>query len=111
MDNAVVVGVGNIYASEVLFASRISPLRKANKITKKECQLLIDNIVKILKASIEKGGTTIRDFQGADGKLGYFVQNLSVYGHEGEACKVCGTPIESTVQGQRTTYYCPHCQK
>ncbi len=111
MDNAVVVGVGNIYASEVLFASRISPERKSNSVTKKECSVIVDNIRKILSESIKKGGTTIRDFSGADGKLGYFVQNLFVYGHEGEPCKICNTPIKSIVQGQRSTFFCPHCQK
>lgn len=111
MDNSVVVGVGNIYASEVLFASKISPERKANKVTSKECETLVSNIRKILSESIKKGGTTIRDFSGADGKLGYFVQNLFVYGHEGEPCKICKTPIKSIVQGQRSTFFCPHCQK
>lgn len=111
MDNSIVVGVGNIYASEILFECKISPTRLANKVTKKECNLLVEETVKILKASIEKGGTTIRDFSGADGKLGYFVQNLSVYGHLDEPCKVCGQKIQSIVQGQRTTYFCPHCQK
>lgn len=111
MDNAVVVGVGNIYASEVLFTSKISPERKANKVTSKECETLVSNIRKILSESIKKGGTTIRDFSGADGKLGYFVQNLFVYGHEGEPCKICNTPIKSIVQGQRSTFFCPHCQK
>jgi formamidopyrimidine-DNA glycosylase len=111
MDNSIVVGVGNIYASEVLFLTRISPLTPSNKITRKQCEALVEQIPLLLKESIKKGGTTIRDFSGADGKLGYFVQNLYVYGHEGEPCKVCGTRIESTVQGQRSTFYCPHCQK
>ena len=110
MDNAIVVGVGNIYASEVLFESRISPLRLGCSIKKKECELIVANIQKILSSSIEKGGTTIRDFEGADGKLGYFVQNLNVYGHDNEPCRICGTNILSCVQGQRTTYYCPKCQ-
>lgn len=110
MDNAIVVGVGNIYASEVLFESRISPLRLGCSIKKKECELIVANIQQILSSSIEKGGTTIRDFEGADGKLGYFVQNLNVYGHDNEPCRICGTNILSCVQGQRTTYYCPKCQ-
>lgn len=110
MDNSIVVGVGNIYASEVLFECRISPLRLGNSIKKTECELLVKNIQQILSSSIEKGGTTIRDFEGADGKLGYFVQNLNVYGHDDEPCRVCGSTIQSVVQGQRTTYYCPKCQ-
>lgn len=111
MDNAIVVGIGNIYASEVLFACKISPLRSAKDISLDECKLLVENIIKILKSSIEKGGTTIRDFEGADGKLGYFVQNLNVYGHEGENCKRCNQKIVSITQGQRSTFYCPNCQK
>ncbi len=111
MDNSIIVGVGNIYASEVLFLTKISPLTPSNKITRKQCDALVKAIPALLKESIKKGGTTIRDFSGADGKLGYFVQNLNVYGHAGEACKICGTKILSTVQGQRSTFYCPHCQK
>ncbi len=111
MDSAVVVGVGNIYASEVLFSCRINPQTAANKVSKQKCKVLVDEIRRILKESIEKGGTTIRDFQGADGKLGYFVQNLNVYGHEGEKCCICGSEIKKIVQGQRSTFYCPHCQK
>lgn len=111
MDAAVVVGVGNIYASEVLFLSRISPLRKACEVTRKECGLLCANIKKTLASSIEKGGTTIINFQGADGKLGYFVQNLKVYGHAGEKCGACGHEILQITQGQRSTFYCPHCQQ
>ena len=111
MDNKVVVGVGNIYASEVLFATSISPLRKGCEITHSECEALVSAIVAILKASIEKGGTTIRDFSGADGKPGYFVQNLHVYGHKGEPCPRCGTAIEEVTLGQRSSFYCPNCQK
>ncbi len=111
MNSAVVVGVGNIYACESLFLSRIDPERPANSITKKEAKLLVENIKTILAESIKSGGTTIRDFEGADGKLGYFVQNLMVYGHEGEKCKVCGHEIKRIVQGQRSTFFCPHCQK
>lgn len=111
MDSKVVVGVGNIYASEVLFLSGISPKKQASRLTLAQCEKVAENIVKVLRASIESGGTTIRDFSGADGKLGYFVQSLNVYGHAGEPCKVCGTKIKSIVQGQRSTFYCPHCQK
>lgn len=110
MDSKIVVGVGNIYASETLFLSKISPERKANSLSKEEASLLVKNIKEVLAASIESGGTTIRDFEGADGKPGYFVQKLNVYGHEGEPCKVCGTPITRIVQGQRATYFCSKCQ-
>ncbi|MGN0909494.1 MAG: bifunctional DNA-formamidopyrimidine glycosylase/DNA-(apurinic or apyrimidinic site) lyase [Succinivibrio sp.] len=111
MDQQVVVGVGNIYASEVLFMSGVRPDRRACDVTEEECALLCSNIRKTLNAAIAKGGTTIRTFQGADGKMGYFVQDLSVYGHKGELCRRCGTPIEEMTIGQRSTYFCPRCQK
>ncbi len=111
MDGRAVVGVGNIYASEVLFESGISPQRKACDVSLAECKKLVPIIQEILSASIEKGGTTIRDFEGADGKMGYFVQNLKVYGRKGEPCLKCGCKIEHIVQGQRSTYFCPKCQK
>ncbi len=111
MDGAIVVGVGNIYASEILFDTHISPLRIANNITYEECKLVVESTQSILKAAILKGGTTIRDFEGADGKMGYFVQNLLVYGREGECCQRCGGVIKKIVQGQRSTYFCPCCQK
>ncbi|MCR5536422.1 MAG: bifunctional DNA-formamidopyrimidine glycosylase/DNA-(apurinic or apyrimidinic site) lyase [Succinivibrio sp.] len=111
MDNHLVVGVGNIYANEVLFSTGIAPARPANRVTRAECEQLVEAIRSILEAAIAKGGTTIRDFSGADGKQGYFVLNLNVYGHKGEPCPRCGTPIETLTQGQRTTFFCPHCQK
>lgn len=111
MDSKVVVGVGNIYANESLFLSKISPLRKANTLSLAESQVLVKNIKEILATSIASGGTTIRDFEGADGKPGYFVQNLRVYGHAGEPCPECGHSIERLMIGQRATFYCPHCQK
>lgn len=111
MDNHIVVGVGNIYASECLFLSKINPLKLAKDLTKEEISFLITNIKDVLARSIESGGTTIRDFQGADGKLGYFVQHLNVYGHKGKPCPICQTEIEQVVIGGRSTYFCPHCQK
>lgn len=111
MDGAIVVGVGNIYASEILFACKILPTRLASSIKEQEAELIVDHTRRILKESILRGGTTIRDFEGADGKKGYFVQNLFVYGHEGKPCKICGSTIEMVTLGQRSTYYCPKCQK
>ncbi|MGN0902092.1 MAG: zinc finger domain-containing protein, partial [Succinivibrio sp.] len=111
MDNNLVVGIGNIYANEVLFECRIDPRTVSKNISFEQCAKLVGSIRDILDKSIKKGGTTIRDFQGADGKLGYFVQDLFVYGHEGEPCRLCGTKIEKIVQGQRSTFFCPHCQK
>ena len=109
MDNEVVVGVGNIYASEVLFASRVSPLRRSCDITEKECEVLVRNIQRILNASIGRGGTTIHDFSGSDGSPGQYVNELKVYGRKGLPCCICGTPLEHAVIG-RSTYYCPECQ-
>lgn len=110
-DPKVVVGVGNIYASEVLFLSHIDPSRRSCDLNDDECDVLVESIKTILAHSIEKGGTTIINFQGADGKIGYFVQDLNVYGHKGQKCPVCGTPIEMKIIGQRSTFYCPKCQK
>lgn len=111
MDSKVVVGVGNIYASEVLFLSKIDPRRNANTVSLDECALLVKNIVSVLRASIARGGTTLRDFSGADGKPGYYVQDLNVYGHEGKPCPICQSPICNVTLGQRSTFYCPKCQK
>lgn len=110
MNSQVVVGVGNIYASEVLFLSHINPKRLAKDLSQAEIEVLVAQIKKVLTASIASGGTTIRDFEGADGKPGYFVQKLNVYGKAGEACPVCGTAIEHFTQGGRSTYFCPKCQ-
>lgn len=110
MDNAVVVGVGNIYASESLFAANIHPERPANSITEIEAKKLVTAVRKILRAAIKQGGTTLRDFMSADGKPGYFRHALQVYGRVGEPCYTCGGEIESVVIGQRNTFYCDSCQ-
>lgn len=111
MDNKLVVGVGNIYASESLFEAKILPQRQAGSLTKKESELLAETIKRVLQRSIEQGGTTLKDFLQADGKPGYFAQELQVYGRSGEPCRVCGTLIDSTKHGQRTTFYCRYCQR
>lgn len=110
MDNKQVVGVGNIYASESLFMSGISPDRTAGSLSEEECAKLTATIKAVLQRSIEQGGTTLRDFLQSDGKPGYFAQELSVYGRAGEACHQCGRTILSIKQGQRTTFFCPECQ-
>lgn len=110
MDNKVVVGVGNIYACESLFFSKIHPLTPANQLTKKQCDILAGEIKKVLAKAITQGGTTLKDFSQTDGKPGYFAQKLQVYGRSGEACHRCGELIESMVIGQRNTFYCGHCQ-
>ena len=110
MDQKVVVGIGNIYASESLFLSKINPKRLSNKITLKECDLLTKAIKKVLKYAIRKGGTTLKDFYSADGSEGYFNLNLKVYGRNEENCKNCKAKIKKTVIGQRASYYCGNCQ-
>ncbi|WP_158782286.1 bifunctional DNA-formamidopyrimidine glycosylase/DNA-(apurinic or apyrimidinic site) lyase [Pantoea sp. BAV 3049] len=111
MDNKLVVGVGNIYASESLFAAGIHPDRMAMTLSHEEGALLVNTIKAVLLRSIEQGGTTLKDFLQTDGKPGYFAQELQVYGRAGEPCRVCNTPIESARHAQRSTFFCPNCQK
>jgi len=111
MDGKVVVGVGNIYASESLFLAGIHPERAAGRISRERYARLAQSIKEVLRASIRAGGTTLRDFVGGDGQPGYFAQQLRVYGRTGEPCPKCATPIRQIVTGQRSTYYCPHCQR
>lgn len=111
MDSKVVVGVGNIYASESLFRAGIHPGRGAGSLSSERCQRLVEAIKAVLTEAIAQGGTTLRDFSHSDGKPGYFQQQLLVYGREGEPCYECGNKIRKEVQGQRATYYCPKCQR
>lgn len=111
MNNKNVVGVGNIYACEALFLAKISPLAKANSINKNKIKSLTSNIKTTLAAAIKKGGTTLRDFVNHDGQPGYFQQELYVYNQEGQPCKLCQTQILRITQAQRSTFYCPKCQK
>ena len=111
MDGKIVVGVGNIYASEALFRAGINPRKAAGKVTKKKYELLVTYIKEILSAAIKAGGTTLRDFSQSDGKPGYFQQVLIVYGREGEACPNCKAIIKKVVIGQRASFYCPKCQR
>lgn len=110
MDNKTVVGVGNIYANEALFAAGIKPTRAAGSINYLQYQKLYAVIKKILQAAINRGGTTLRDFTQSDGKPGYFKQKLRVYDREGLSCTRCEKKIKSLRIAQRTTYYCPGCQ-
>ncbi|NBA94043.1 bifunctional DNA-formamidopyrimidine glycosylase/DNA-(apurinic or apyrimidinic site) lyase [Pseudomonas sp. R5(2019)] len=110
MDNAVVVGVGNIYATEALFAAGIDPRREAGSISRGRYVKLAIEIKRILAMAIECGGTTLRDFIGGDGQPGYFQQELFVYGRGGELCKVCGTTLREIRLGQRASVFCPRCQ-
>lgn len=111
MDQKVVVGVGNIYASEALFRAGIRPLLPAGKIGRQRYQRLAEQIKQVLREALEAGGTTISDFQQADGKPGYFKQQLLVYGRDGQPCRQCGHGIVAVRLAQRSTYFCPHCQR
>jgi formamidopyrimidine-DNA glycosylase len=111
MNSTLVVGVGNIYASEALFRARIRPRRQARTLKQDEVVRLARAVRTVLKMAIRVGGTTLRDYVGADGNPGYFRQKLYVYERSGEPCRVCGGPIRQFAQGQRSTYYCPACQK
>ena len=110
MDARVVVGVGNIYASEALWRSRLAPGMAAGRLSRAQAGRLRDAIVETLQDAIEQGGTTLRDFSDADAHAGQFGQRLCVYGREHAPCPVCRTPIKKRIQGQRSTYYCPRCQ-
>ena len=111
MDQKVVVGVGNIYAAEALFAAGISPLRAAGRVSRERYRLLADAVRRILGHAIERGGTTLRDFIAPDGAPGYFEQELSAYGRGGEPCPACGRPLKQAMVGQRATVWCAHCQR
>jgi formamidopyrimidine-DNA glycosylase len=110
-DNAVVTGVGNIYAAEVLFAAGVHPELPANELTLKQCKVLVSEIKRILNFAIECGGSTISDFRHVDGSQGAFARELKIYGKNGSECPVCGSVIERIVQGGRSSFYCPECQK
>ena len=111
MNGHVVVGVGNIYASEALYRAGIHPARPAGRVSRARFEPLVASVRAVLEEAIAEGGTTLRDFVGADGKPGYFATELAVYGREGEPCKQCGGPIRRSVIGQRATYYCTRCQR
>lgn len=110
MDSKVVVGVGNIYANEALFRSGIRPTLPAGKVSRARMSLLVDAIKTVLAEAINQGGTTLNDFTGADGKPGYFVQKLSVYGRTGKPCLQCGALLKEIRLANRSTVYCSQCQ-
>jgi formamidopyrimidine-DNA glycosylase len=111
MDSHLVVGVGNIYASESLFRARIHPETPAKNLTLKQCEKLVAEIKATLNAALDAGGSSLRDFFGVDGNIGYFQQEYYVYGRTNEPCKVCSKPIKCIRLGQRSTFFCPNCQK
>jgi len=111
MNSQVVVGVGNIYASEALFMAGIHPARAAGKVSAARYAALAAAIRDVLARAIRRGGTTLRDFTQSDGEPGYFAQELLVYEREGKDCFQCGNPIRRKVIGQRSSYYCSRCQR
>jgi formamidopyrimidine-DNA glycosylase len=111
MNGRLVTGVGNIYASEALFRAKISPRRAAKRLTRADCARLVRAVRAALNAAIKAGGTTLRDYVGTDGNPGYFRQKLYVYERDGDPCRTCDTLVKKLTQGQRSTYYCPHCQR
>jgi len=110
MDQQILVGVGNIYASETLFRARIHPARPAHRISRERYQCLAEAVRAVLGCAIEQGGTSLRDFVREDGRPGYFAQSLEVYGRAGLPCSGCGRPIRERRIGQRSSFFCPHCQ-
>ena len=106
-----VVGVGNIYCSESLFEAKIHPAKAAGKLTRPECMRLANAVRLILKKAIAAGGSSLKDFVNSDGDPGHFMVQTKVYDRKDLPCKVCKTPIKQIVQGQRSTYFCPQCQK
>lgn len=110
MDSHLVVGVGNIYASESLFRAHIHPETLAKGLTLAQCELLVAEIKSTLHDALAAGGSSLRDFIGVDGNPGYFQQQYFVYGRTGEPCRICNAPIQTIKQGQRSTFYCATCQ-
>jgi formamidopyrimidine-DNA glycosylase len=111
MNSALVVGVGNIYANESLFHARIDPRTPAGRLSRARCEALVAAIKSTLKRALQAGGSSLRDFVHSDGSAGYFQQQYCVYGRAGLPCRICGTRIRQLRQGQRSTFYCPACQK
>jgi formamidopyrimidine-DNA glycosylase len=111
MDATVVVGVGNIYASEALWRAGVHPRRSVARIGAERWRRLATAVREVLGDAIEEGGTTLADFTDGEGNAGYFQVSLAVYGREGEPCPRCGRPLRRIVQSNRSTFYCPGCQR
>lgn len=110
LDQSIIAGIGNIYDDEILFMSKISPIRQANEVSLEECEAIIKNTNIVLDKAVKLGGTTIRSFTSSEGVHGLFQNELLVHGKKGDACPECGTIIEKTKINGRGTYYCPKCQ-
>jgi formamidopyrimidine-DNA glycosylase len=111
LDQAVIAGVGNIYADEALFRGGVSPRRRARRVTRRECAALAQALRRVLQRAIETGGSSIRDYVTPEGADGSFQNERRIYARTGEPCDACGTPIRRIVLGQRGTHYCPRCQR
>ncbi|MUK86885.1 DNA-formamidopyrimidine glycosylase [Ornithinibacillus sp. L9] len=111
LDQTVVAGLGNIYVDETLFRAGVHPLKKANKLTKKEVKMVQEQAILTLKEAVAQGGTTIRSYVNGQGEMGMFQQELFVYGQENKACKKCGKPVIKMKVGGRGTHVCPSCQR
>ena len=111
MDSHVVAGVGNIYANEALFRAGIPPRTAARRLTRERCQVLVEKIRETLELALRAGGSTLRDYVASDGQAGYFQNQFMVYDRAGEPCLRCGTSVKGIRQGQRSTFYCPGCQR
>lgn len=110
LNQQLIAGIGNIYASEALFYAGISPRRKASTIAGRRAERLAASIVSVLRAAIEDGGTSLRDHVQPGGEIGYFVQRLAVYGRAGKPCPVCAEPVKTLIQSGRSSFYCSRCQ-
>jgi len=111
MNSRIVTGVGNIYANEALFRAGVHPLRPAGSLSAARWDRVARAVRATLERAVEKGGTTLRDFASVDGAPGYFLAECAVYGREGKPCRTCGASIKAIRQGQRSTFYCPRCQR
>lgn len=110
LDQRIVAGLGNIYVCEALHRARISPRRAGGQLSAASVGRLVESIREVISEAIEAGGSTLRDYARPDGELGYFSKRFAVYGREGQAC-ACGAPVKRIVQGGRSTFYCPRCQR
>jgi formamidopyrimidine-DNA glycosylase len=111
MDQRIVAGIGNIYASEILFRAGVRPTRRAGRVTRAEIEKIAAAVPVILRAAIGSNGTTFRSYRDSRGRPGRFAARLRVYGREGEPCYTCSTPIKNVIVGQRASFYCPKCQR
>ncbi len=111
MDNRIVVGIGNIYACEILFHARLKPTKKVNSLTIRQWTKIVESSRYVLQKAIESGGTTISDFVNESGKTGYFQLELQAYGRQGQACNTCSTPITRKTMAGRSTFFCQKCQE